>query len=121
MAKCDRIGRIRATITVIQAVQINNLECNQQTVWDLSAIGGESYTTDFTIDNNSSNPANVEWDISGPTDAGYTIEIYDGVTPITSPITIAASTSKSLTLKISFDQNIRGGAYSINIDFDYSS
>lgn len=121
MAKCNIIGKIRITTSVEQAIEINNLPCNKQTIWNLSGVGGESYVTDFTVTNNSSASISIEWEISNPTDSGYAVKILesDGITEVLTPESIPAVSTKSWKLEVSFDLDIRGGAYNILVQFDY--
>ena len=123
MAKCTIIGKIRVQSNVGQAVRINDKKCKEETLWSIpEAYGGESYVTDFTVENKTGKVVPIEWDISSPTDSEYTVGIYesDGVTPVSSPTSLAAKEIKNWKLKIEFDQYIEEDTYEITVDFDYA-
>lgn len=123
MPKCTIIGKIRVQSNVGQAVRINGKKCKEETLWDIpDAYGGESYVTDFTVENKSNKIVSIEWDISSPTDSEYTVGIYenDGVTPVSSPTSLVGKETKNWKLKIEFDQYIEDDTYEITVEFDYA-
>jgi len=120
MGKCTIIGTIRAPSTVGQAVRINGKKCDEETVWNVTAYGGESVVTDFTIDNRSSVDFDIVFDISTASDSEYTAEILDELdNPVSFPFSLTKET-KNWKLKITFDKYITEGSYDIEVIFDFS-
>jgi len=121
MAKCQIIGKIRVSSGVGQAVRINDKKCNEETVWDLEAYGGESYITDFTVENKSNKTVSIEFESSTPTDNEFTVGIYEsnGVTPVSSPTSLNGKEIKNWKLKVEFDQYIADSTFDIEVVFDY--
>ena len=121
MGKCTIIGKIRIPAQVGQAVRINGKKCDEETVWNVIAYGGESVVTDFTIENRANVSFNVDFDISTATDSEYVAGVYedDGVTSVSSPTLLSSSTTRNLKFKIDFDKYITEDTYSIEIIFDF--
>lgn len=123
MGKCTIIGRIHAPATVGQAIRINGKKCDEETVWNIVAYGGESVVTDFTVENKSNVTFNIEWEISTATENEYTAGVYedDGVTPVGSPATIVGKATENWKFKIDFDKYITDDTYDIYVEFDYET
>ena len=121
MGKCSIIGTIRIPANVGQAVRVNGKKCDEETVWDLVAYGGESHSTDFTLENRSNVDFNIEWTVSTASDGEYTAGIYesDGTTPVTSPQLVSGKETKNWKFKVDFDKYITEDTYEIVLEFDF--
>ena len=122
MGKCTIIGKISIPASLGQAVRINGKKCNEQTVWNVSAYGGESKVTDFTLENRANVEFDIEFEFSGATDGEYTIGVYedDGITPVSTPETVSGQATKNWKLKVDFDKRITEDDYQIYIEFDFT-
>ena len=121
MGKCTIIGKIRVPASVGQAVRINGKKCDEETVWNVTAFGGESIVTAFTLENKSSVTFSIAFEFSTATDGEYTVGVFesDGVTPVSSPQTVAGKALMNWKLGIDFDKYITDDSYEIYIEFDY--
>lgn len=121
MGKCTIIGKIRVPASVGQAILVNGKECDEETVWNLNAYGGESHVTDFTVENRADVSFDINFDCSSATDGEYTVGVYedDGVTPVTSPFTMDATTTENLKFKLEFDKYIMTDTYEIVLEVDF--
>ena len=122
MGKCTNNCKISADATVGQAVHVNGQLCDETTIWNISAYGGESVVTTFTLENRSSHGFSISWDISTATDSEWNAGVYesDGTTTVSSPTWVAASTTKDWKFKIDFDKYITEGNYEIVLTFDFA-
>ena len=122
MGKCTIIGRINAPASLGQAVRINGKKCDEVTTWNISAFGGESVATAFTVENRSSVTFSIDWEMSTATDTEYTLGVYesDGVTPVSSPATVGGQDTKNWKFGIVFDKYITEEEYDIYIEFDFA-
>ncbi len=121
MAVCTIIGTIRVPATVGQAIKINGKKCDEETIWNLSAYGGESHVTDFTVENKANVDFDIYFDVSSPTNGEYSFEILDATdTPITFPFHITKELL-NWKLKIDFDKYAPDNTYEIILVLDYSS
>lgn len=121
MGKCTIIGRITVPATVGQAIRINGKKCDEETIWNVNAYGGESVVTDFIVENKANVTFDIDWEMSTPSEGEYTVGVYesDGVTPVTSPYTINGAVTKNWKFKIDFDKYIMDSTYDIYIEFDF--
>ena len=121
MGKCQIIGKIRVPAQVGQAIRINDKKCDEETVWNLSAYGGESHVTDFTLEVKANVDFDIEFDISTATDGEYTVTVLesDGVTEVSSPTEVLGQTVYNWKLKIDFDKYITDDTYEIIWEVDY--
>jgi hypothetical protein len=122
MGKCTIIGRIRAPANIGQAVRINGLKCDEETLWTLDNVfGGESVVTDFYIENRSGVTFTISFDISTATEGEYTAGVYlpDGVTLVSSPTVVLAKATDNFKFQIDFDKYITEDTHEIIIEFDF--
>lgn len=103
-----------------QAIKINDKTCREETIWNITeAYGGESYVTDFTIQNRANVDFDIEVDFSSPTD-DYVLECLDDENnPIVFPYHITGKESNTWKLKITFDKYIEDNTYDISVIFDF--
>jgi len=123
MAKtCSLIGTVDTSIISRQAVLINDNSCTKPTNWVIEGYGGESFITDFEINNRSSASFNIKWDVSGVTDGdGIDIKVLDeSENPIDSPSACAANTIYHYKLKISFDKYVADDSYVLSVIIDFN-
>lgn len=121
MGKCTIVGKIVVPADIGQAILINGKTCAEQTDWVITGYGGETHELPFTIDNRSGVSFDIKWEITPAADNEYTIGIYesDGVTEVTSPTNIGATTVRNLILRAIFDKYITTDTYNIEIVFDF--
>jgi len=121
MGKCTIIGKIRVPADVGQAILINGKKCDEETVWNLSAYGGESHSTDFTLENRANVGFDIDLEVSVASDGEYTAGVYedDGVTAVSSPVSITATTLYNWKFKIDFDKYITEDTYEIILEVDF--
>ena len=121
MGKCLVIGTIHVPATVGQAILVNGKLCTEETLWSISAYGGESHATDFTLENRANVGFDITWEISQPTDGEYSAGVYesDGVTAVSSPTHVNAHETKNWVFKVDFDKHISEGDYDIYIRFKF--
>lgn len=121
MGICTIIGKISVPASVGQAILINGKPCTEETTWNVSAFGGESVVTAFTLDNRANVGFSIDFAMSTATDSEYTAGVYetDGVTPVSSPTVVAATTLYNWKFKVDFDKYITTDTYNIEIIFDF--
>ena len=121
MGKCTIIGKIRVPASVGQAILLNGKKCDEETLWNLNAFGGESAVTNFSIENRANVNFDIDFDMSTATDGEYTLEILDATdNPVTLPFNITKETV-NWKLKITFDKYITSDDYEIILTLDYSA
>ncbi len=119
MGKCTIIGKIRVPASVGQAILLNGKKCDEETVWNLDAYGGESHVTAFTVQNRANVNFDIDFDYSSPTESEYSIEILDASdNPVTLPFNITQETV-DWKLKLVFDKYIMDDTYEIVLVLDY--
>jgi hypothetical protein len=119
MGKCLVIGTIRIPAIVGQAVLINGKKCDEETIWNINAYGGESHVTDFTVECKANVDFDIEADFSQPTD-DYTLTILDeSENPITFPFNISKGIY-NWKLKLTLDKYITEDTYEILVKFDFT-
>jgi len=119
MSTCTIIGKITVPASVGQAILINGKPCTEETTWNVSAYGGESVVTDFTLDNRASVSFDIQFDMSTPTGVLAGVYESDGVTSVSSPTNVSATTVYNWKLQLDFDKYIMTNTYNIEIVFDF--